>query len=377
MVSRFSLLIAIGCFLVDSVVALPRFASRTNFSCKSCHVNPTGGGMRSPFGNSYGREELPIPTWQEQFALDEFNTNLTDFLSYGADVRFLYFYQSKDDGSADRSSFFPMQADVYLNLQLSRKISVFVNPAFGPFPRYEVFGLAKVLPAGGYVKVGRFTPSYSMRLDDHTSYVREATPFRNNSGQQAGIELGIYPEPIGIVAAITNGVSGDRASDVSKALYGRVDGRVKIGPAGIMLGASAYRDNTAGGRLTLLSGFGGVSFGEAFTVLAEVQHMKGTSTLMSVSSDRNQRNSAGIELKQLALFTELSWAIMQGIDLKFMYDFFDPDVDIKSGRAERLSFGLEFFPVSGVELRPLIRFTNDTKLNTNITDFHLMMHFYL
>jgi hypothetical protein len=340
-------------------------------------VNPTGGGMRSPFGNSYGREELPIPTWQEQFALDEFNTNLTDFLSYGADVRFLYFYQTKDDGSADRSSFFPMQADVYLNLQLSRKISVFVNPAFGPFPRYEVFGLAKVLPAGGYVKVGRFTPSYSMRLDDHTSYVREATPFRNNSGQQAGIELGIYPEPISIVAAITNGVSGDRASDVSKALYGRVDGRVKIGPAGIMLGASVYRDNTAGGRLTLLSGFGGVSFGEAFTVLAEAQHMKGTSTLMSVSSDRNQRNSAGIELQQLALFTELSWAIMQGVDLKFMYDFFDPDVDIKSGRAERFSFGLEFFPVGGVELRPLLRFTNDTKLNTNITDFHLMMHFYL
>jgi hypothetical protein len=273
MLKRFVLLGVLTCVVTVSLLSLPRFASRTGFSCKNCHVNPAGGGMRSPFGLSYGRDDLPIRSWEEDYALDEFSTEITDFLSYGGDVRFLYFYQSKDNPSTERSSFFPMQADLYLNFAVSKKVNLFVNPAFGPFQRYEVFGLARILPAGGFIKAGRFTPSYSLRLDDHTSFVREATPFRSNSGQQTGIEVGLLPDPVSIMVAVTNGVSGDRASDISKAFYGRADIRFGAGPAKLSLGASAYRDNTAGGTLTMISGFGSVSLGESFTVVGEVEQM--------------------------------------------------------------------------------------------------------
>ncbi|MGH2566700.1 MAG: hypothetical protein ACRDGA_00050, partial [Bacteroidota bacterium] len=266
-----------------SAVALPRFASRTNFACRSCHVNPTGGGMRSPLGVSYGRDDLPIASWQEEFALDDFSTSITDFLSYGADFRLLYFYQSKDSPKTERSSFFPMQADVYFNFVLSKKVNLFVNPAFGPYQRFEIFGLAKILPANGYIKAGRFTPSYSLRIDDHTSYVREGTPFRNNSGQQTGLELSLAPDPVSIVAAVTNGVAGDRASSIPKALYARVDGRFKAGFANFSLGASAYRDKAGGGDLTMYSGFGTLSLGEQLTVVGEVQQVEGNSPLMSVN----------------------------------------------------------------------------------------------
>ena len=377
MTQRSLLLVSLMLLLTVSAFSLPRFASRTNFACRSCHVNPTGGGMRSPFGVSYGRDDVPIKSWQEEFALEEFSTNITEFLSYGADFRLLYFYQKKDNTDTERSSFFPMQADVYFNFALSKKVNLFVNPAFGPYSRYEVFGLAKILPANGYIKAGRFTPSYSLRLDDHTSYVREATPFRNNSGQQTGIELAIAPDPISIVAAVTNGVSGDRASAVPKALYGRVDGRFKAGFANVYLGASAYRDNAGGGKLTMYSGFGSLSLGDNFTIVAEGEQIEGNSTLMSVNGDRNARNSTGRELTQRALMVEASYALIEGFDLKFMYDFFDPNVDVKSGLATRYSGGFEFFPISGVEVRPLYRYTDDTVLNVKTTDIHVLFHFYL
>lgn len=368
--------VIVTCLCSLTLDALPRFASRTNFACRNCHVNPTGGGMRSPFGVSYGRDDVPVKSWQEQYALEDFNTNLTDFLSYGADVRLLYFYQKKDN-SPERSSFFPMQADVYFNFALSKKVNLFVNPAFGPFQRYEVFGLAKVMPANGYVKVGRFTPSYSLRLDDHTSYVREATPFRNNSGQQAGVELAIAPDPVSIVGGVTNGVSGDRASSVPKALYGRADAKFKAGPVNVSLGASAYRDNAGGGTLTMYSGFGTISLGENFTIVSEIGQMRGDSPLMSINGDRNGRNSNRSELTQRTMMVEASYLLSSGFDLKFMYDFFDPNIDVQSGTATRYSAGFELFPVSGVEVRPLYRYTDDTVLQVKTTDIHVLFHFYL
>jgi len=98
---------------------------------------------------------------------------------------------------------------------------------------------------------------------------------------------------------------------------------------------------------------------------------------MSVSSDRNQRNTAGTNLKQLALLVEADYPLSDGVDLKLMYDFFDPNTDVKSGTATRISGGLEVIPVSGVEVRPLIRFTKDSKLDRNTTDFQVLVHLYL
>ena len=198
---RKSILILTGLslFLNLSLYSLPRFAARMNLPCQSCHVNPSGGGMRNAFGESFGRDSLSVKAWDKDFALNDFSPRVTDFISYGADFRFLAFYQSHTSPDVSPSSFFPMQMDLYFNLAVSKKISLYVNPAFGPYNRLEVFGLAKVLPAGGYLKLGRFTPPYGLRLDDHTSFVRQATPFRDNMGQQSGIEVGLNPGPVSIM----------------------------------------------------------------------------------------------------------------------------------------------------------------------------------
>lgn len=369
---------------VDSLHALPRFAVRTGSKCQSCHVNPTGGGMRNFFGStSYGREALPIPTWQEEFALDEFSTQLTDFISYGLDFRFLYFHQNKDNPKTERSSFFPMQMDVYLNMRVSKKINVYVNPAFGSASvgpsRHEIFGIAGILPLDGYVKAGRFTPSYGLRIDDHNVYVREKTPFRNNQGQGAGIEIGVNPGPLFLMVSATN-PSGDRDVNLPKAIIAKAEARFNVDPVSFLVGGSSFNRVTPADKINLLGGYGLVAWDKNLTLMGAVEFIRGNSGDMSLSGERGGGNP-GTDLKQLAITAEADYAVVQGVDLKVIYDFFDPDTKTKKGAATRYSFGLEFFPVSGVEIRPLYRLTNDTAViypgTRKTNDIHVLLHFYL
>ncbi len=377
MKQRLTVLLVCSLLFSATAFSLPRFASRTNFSCQSCHVNPSGGGMRNAFGLTYGREEIVLESTQEEYGLGEFTTQINDFISYGVDFRFLAFYQKKKSPDESRSSFFPMQADVYFNFAISKRVSLFANPAFGPFNRYEVFGIARILPANGYVKLGRFTPPYGLRLDDHTSSVRDVTPFRNNTGQQTGIELGLNPGPFTLLAALTNGVVGDRDGDMAKAVFGKAEGRFNLGPANLMLGVSSYNDVSGPERYNMLGGYGALTLFDRFTVGGDVERIRGNSTLMGVNGDRLQRNATGKSLKQLAVMVEGNYMVVPGFDLKVIYDFFDPDTDVQTGSVTRLSGGFEFFPLSGVEVRPLLRMTTDDVLKRDVTDLHILFHFYL
>ena len=381
---RLILLVALTIILLDPLQALPRFAARTGAKCQSCHVNPTGGGMRNFYGSTtYGRDALPIKSWQEEYGLDDFSTQLSDFFSYGIDFRFLYFYQNQS--GATRSSFFPMQADVYSNLKLSKKINIYANPAFGLFQRYEIFAMANVLPLNGYVKLGRMTPSYGLRLDDHTAYVREATPFRNNGGQDVGAEIAVAPGPLMLVGAVLNGSTGDRAGDKPRAILSRVSAQFSAGLLNVLIGGSTYNVSnlySANDRINLLGGFAVLSLEGNFTVLADVERIKGNSTQMKVNSQRTGSatsgfNGAGKDLEQLATYVEGNYVLIQGVDVKAAYDFFDPDTKLATGAVSRITFGFELFPVGGVEVRPLYRYTKDTVLNLTANEIHVLFHFYL
>lgn len=357
--------------------ALPRFSNRTNLSCQSCHVNPSGGGMRNAFGEEFGREQLALKRWQKEYGLEETSTKITDNVSYGADFRFLAFYRTKTDPDVSSASFVPMQMDLTLNLAVSKKISLSLNHAFGPYNRLEAFAVAKVLPASGYLKAGRFTPPHGLRIDDHTSFVRQATPFRNNAGQQTGIEFGFGPSPFRFMGAFTNGVRGDFDAGLAKAVYAKAEASGSIGGINILGGLSSYNDASGGEKLNLQEAYAAATIGESLTILGMVGSIQGNMSTMSVSSDLNQRNSAGTALKQLALLVEIDYLLSEGIDLKVMYDFFDPNTSIKTGTATRISSGVEFFPLSGVELRPLVRYTKDSLLDRNSTDVQILIHLYL
>jgi len=373
------LLTVAGMLLAITVAAnaLPRFSSRTNLSCQSCHVNPSGGGMRNAFGEEFGREQLAVQRWQKEYGLEEPSTKITDNISYGADFRFLALYRTKNNPDVSSAAFIPMQMDLTLNLAVSKKISLYLNPAFGPYNRLEAFAVAKILPASGYLKAGRFTPPHGLRIDDHTSFVRQATPFRNNAGQQTGVEFGFAPSPFRFMGAFTNGLRGDTDAGLAKAVYAKAEASGSIIGINLFGGLSSYNDASGGEKLNLQEVYAAATIGERLTVLGTVGRIKGNASAMSLNSDVNQRNTAGANLTQFALLVEVDYLISEGLDLKVMYDFFDPNTRIKTGTAKRISGGVEFFPFSGVELRPLVRYTDDSLIGRTSTDVQMLIHLYL
>ncbi len=45
-----------------SADALPAYAQQTGLACGRCHVNPAGGGARTPFGNAFAANGHKVPS---------------------------------------------------------------------------------------------------------------------------------------------------------------------------------------------------------------------------------------------------------------------------------------------------------------------------
>jgi hypothetical protein len=355
---------ALAFFVNDAATALPKFSSRTGWKCQACHVNPSGGGMRLVGGVKYGREELPVTTWADEFALDEFSTQLNNFVSVGADFRTLFFYL--EDATDDKNAFFQMQGDVYMNFRLAKKVNIYLDK--GLYSGFEIFGQANVLPENGSVKVGKFVPNYGTRLDDHRTYIREFTGLSLETGTPyyTGAELAVSPGPATITAGIFNSSEGRGTGiDKNKAFLGRAEGLFELAEGTYLgLGANILYKDVQGGKTSYLGGFGSFSY-ENFTILGEADLVK--------------NDVSGSRTDGLILYGEMDYMVVQGLDLKFIYDFYDLDIDLQTGAFSRYSFGFEFFPISGVEVRPLYRINMEEpeadKVDNN--EIHMLVHFYL
>jgi hypothetical protein len=351
-------------FLVfaEQAHALPKFSARTGWKCQSCHVNPSGGGMRNPGGVTYGREELPVPTWSEELGLEEFSTDLSKFVSVGADVRTLFFYQQAGDES--QNAIFQMQGDLYINLKLAKKVNVYFDK--GLYSGFEIFGQLSVLPENGYIKAGKFVPNYGLKLDDHRSYVREYIGFSPEVGNPyfTGAELGIAPGPFSVTAGVFNSSEGRGESIASeKSFLGRVEGLFDVADdVYVGLGGNIFYKELMDGKSNYVGGFGALGIAD-FTVIGEVDLLKS--------------DMAGVKKDGLVVFVEGDYMVVQGFDLKAIYDFYDEDLDLATGTQSRYSFGFEFFPVSGVEVRPLYRIVKEEPTEIKNDEFHLLLHFYL
>jgi hypothetical protein len=362
-------------FLFDTTVALPRFASRTGAKCQSCHVNPAGGGMRQAFGQQYGRETLPVPTWSEDFSLDDFSTKLTEVVSVGADFRTLFYVQQIPDtaggrtgtASTSNNAFWQMQGDVYLNFRLAKKINIYLDK--GIYSGFEIFGLLNILPGNGYIKVGKFVPNYGTKIDDHRTLIREVTGFSAERGRAelTGAEVGFNAGQVNIMGGVFNARDGFGAGvGDKKAFLGRVDGMFKLNEdatATLGLGGNVFSTkDPAGNRTTLFGGMGSFSYRD-FTLMGEVDWVRNTIT--------------GNTITGIVSYIEADFMATPGVDFKAMYEFADPNVDLKTGSISRIGIGLEFFPISGVEVRPLYRFNMEDPGNISNDEFNLLIHFYL
>jgi hypothetical protein len=349
--------------LCTTASAFPRFEAKYEKGCSLCHVNPTGCGMRNVYGSQYfATGELPAHKIPQEKVI---KTNFTDYFMIGMDARNLYVYNENNNQDiypkvpgGKQSTFFQMEADLYLNTQLTDKLSLFFKRGINS--EVEVYGLGNYLPAQGYIKIGKFQPSYGWRLQDHTSFVRDPMtwyPFYYDTG----IEVGFYPENISANVGFFNGTSDLVDSNRGKAIAARLEYRLHLSPVGLGIGGSFWRNDMAPNTTDEYGPFYYLKlFNGNLIYLGELDWLKYKAT----------------SVKQFATTHNLSFQICQGIWIEGDYDYLKPDTKVSNATVNRYSFNLDCFPIGYVEIQPTVRYFDDKILGKKYWNLLLQSHLY-
>lgn len=318
--------------------ALPRYSARYEQKCGLCHVNPSGGGLRT----EYASERL-VPdeiAWHRETPaiLNQIDSTLSKFLLIGTDFREMYVGSSLPAGHLN---FFQMQGDLYFDFQLDPRVSIYYDR--GHSDTYEMFGLGYVLPVV-YVKAGRFVPSYGWKFDDHTMFVRNELGLAPPGNSDVGVEAGLERGPIDVQVGLVNGSPGSTL-DTDTKVAGVVNAMVRrhVGPFGLAAGVSGYHRPADASDYDTWGGYGYLTW-RMFTWLGETDIVE-------------RQPAGGATTQALATSHELSCVIRQGLELKATYDFFDPDRHLGSGAKTRWGGGVDFMPYPYLVLEADVRRT--------------------
>lgn len=323
--------------------ALPRYSARYEQNCSLCHVNPTGGGMRS----SYATQELVpkelamSPAKPEAFAL--LDTHLNKHITIGADFRNQLMLFSESSPTASQQGFFPMQGDIHLAFQLDPRYLLYFK--HGISNTYEFYYLGHVLPWDGYVKGGRFVPPYGWKFDDHTMYTRANLGFTPPANSDAGIEVGLAPKFGDVQVALVNGNRGSTLdNDRRLAVSGLASVRYRLGPVAMTTGLSGYAHPGFREDYNTLGVFGSLNSGR-LTWLGQYDRMR-------------TQPAFGGPTGGMVTSHELSWLVRQGVEALATYDFYDPDRELKTGAMSRWGGGFKLMPRPFLAVEGLYRTTD-------------------
>ena len=325
---------------VPSAEALPRYAASYGQKCLLCHDDPAGGGKRSAYAAQYLIPEEMVIRRPSDAVLEAIDPALNDRVSLGADLRTLYQYHP-DAALKSADNFFQMQGSVYLHVQLDDRLALHLER--GPSGGGDAYGLAYVLPAGGYLKAGRFTPSYGWRFADHTRFVRELTGFAPPANDDVGVELGLFPgADASLSAGVFNGSGGQPLDgDNRPAVALRAEWRHEFAGLRGAVGGSFYRDEEAGPGLER-------RLGGPLAYLA-----LGPLTWLGEWDVIRREFAEGPSVIALVASQELNWTPHPGATLRLTYDQHDPDIDLTTGTHQRLGLGTDLLLTPFVGLQAM------------------------
>ena len=309
-----TILMAVSVLSFDSAKALPRYTAQYGQNCALCHVNPTGGGLRSEYATEYLIPvELAAEGW-EKGEKENLSSRISPNITLGVDLRSLLYQQEKGNGSS-----FAMQGDVYLNVELSPRFSAYVEQGLNGSG--EVFGIARADLLDGYFKAGRFIPDFGWRFSDHQMFNRRYLTDSGGSDSPAGLfgqgfEVGISPGGFSASVALLGGSQRNGENYSGKAMYQKGFGDLNVG-----LGGALLRRQLGSEYRRVAGAFGYLALGPV-TWLAELDETK-------------QKGRLGNMLSQ-----ELAIQVSQGYDLRLTYNFHDPDRAQKSGSRQRYGAGV-------------------------------------
>jgi hypothetical protein len=335
---------------------------KCRLTCGACHVNPSGGMLRTDTGMYYGTKTLP---WNKDID-DDLRASLDSFrlgknYRIGGDFRFLALYQEDREKNP---ALFPMQADLYAAARLTGHIGFLGQAGLergGNGAVREAFGMADNFPYNAYLKAGKLIPPFGHRLDDHTTYVRSETAFDHSQADAyfAGVEAGAEPLTLYGRAAYFQ----EDLTPAAKTESARRGGSAVLGWHGLwlQLGASYMEIANFETTSTLttdrrVAGVYGalrphrIAWFEHLTYLFEYDFR--TDEYIDPSGDTTDSDAT-------ILYNELAYRVHDGLTVKARYEVYDPDEESGESKLTRTMAGLDFHPYPFVELALQLRHTEE------------------
>ena len=356
--------------------SFPRFALNTGGNCIDCHVNPTGGEMRNDKGWKMSRDKLAMVSSDEDFKM---SNKIGDNIRFGFDIRGQLLGTL---GDYQRIDFQNMSGLLYTSVDLSEKAKVFARYDYIN-AIWEGYGIAQVLPNGGYLKGGTFIPNFGIHLDDHTAYTRggDLGFITSIAGRkqgliydpyytETGIEVGVYLGDFAFITASAGRPLGRPTQPLltnDPSFTGRIQFNPSIGQnVNLLFGGSFQRFRTTAiqpivppSPVTNMYGpFVGIGIGD-FALLAEYDMAKSYLIRDSITT---------------ALMIEASYKIVKGFEAVLRYDRFDPSTNTDNDDVSRLVVGIALYPYSFMEILPQYRFQMEHPSINNdafLVQFHL------
>jgi hypothetical protein len=327
------------CIAAFGAHAEPYLAVQTGFKCAQCHVNPTGGGLRTAFGDTFAQTVLPA--MHLDTSIDNWTGQLGPYIRTGGDLRYDAAVTQVPQSSSVQQ-FELEQTRVYLEADvIPGRLLAYVDELVAPGSAFnrEAYLTYWSSSHDWYVKAGQMYLPFGLRLQDQSAFILTSTGINMTSPDDAvefGWERGHWDAQLALSNGTASGpVLGDGKQFSSQLAF--VESRWRLGIA-------ANRNDQPAGSKTDLGIFGGLRTGP-ISWLAQAE----------ITNDQSIANSQG---KQLATLLEANWLIARGNNLKVTQEFLNPNRAVPNGEQTRWSLIYELTPIQFVQMRAGFRWND-------------------
>jgi hypothetical protein len=332
--ARSTLCVVAACLaFMGTALAEPYFAVREGLKCVSCHVNPSGGGMRNAFGNAWAQAQLAEHRIEVP-GTDAWTGSINRYLAVGGNLRAGYTYVDTPDRKA-QSEFETQEARIYGAVGIiPDRLLIYFDERVAPGSASNLEAYARYTTADQrwYAQAGQMYLPYGWRLEDDTAFIRQVTGI-NFAAPDQGVEVGFESAAASVQLAVTNGTAAGPETDSGK----QVSLRAEHIQSAWRLGAGFNYNNADAGDRQMQGVFAGLRTGP-IAWLAEADYI-----IDDGFADGRRREWVGL--------LEGNWKFLAGHNLKLSAEYFDPDADVDEDQQNRYSLVWEYTPVQFLQLR--------------------------
>ena len=314
-----------------TLYAEPYLAVKTGQKCASCHVSPTGGGLRNDFGQAYGRTLA-----QSASPTSNIDGKLSSNFQFGADYRGGLRLNDGDDQPA-QSQFQTDRFSLYLVAQLlPQRLTLYLDQQFSPSSENRTgWVMWRFASQNHYLRAGKFFLPYGLRLEDDTAFVRQISGI-NFSSADNGIEFGIDQNDWSAQLALSNGTAGAAEIDNDKQFSARLAYIV----SDWRIGGSINENNSEDSSRSMANIFAALNAWKAQWLF---------------EFDRIKDDQPAGEVIQQIMFAELNKPLAAGHNLKLTHEWHDPNIDVDEDERVRNSIVWEYSPLQQMQIRSGVR----------------------